>query len=173
MSSSFIWPLLQKYITVCLWRDVLWLFGQVNRGADGYYNYCFFFLSLPLQLVSTFLVFFIPLLSSLFLHINLFITIILPCFFHFYLIPRQGPCGICRPMNPWRWWSSTTVCRPSPTRLLFRIRAGSTSPTRIPSPAMPSGPPSSRTPLAASGRRSPTVIYSWIKVIFIKLNWID
>lgn len=72
-------------------------------------------------------------------------------FFSFFL---QEPCGICHPMNRWRWWSSTTACRPWPTRSSSRTPAGSTSPTRTRSPAMPSGPPSSRTRPAVSGHSS-------------------
>lgn len=31
-------------------------------------------------------------------------------------LPVQVLCGICHPTSPWRWWSSTTACRPWPTR---------------------------------------------------------
>lgn len=81
------------------------------------------------------------------------------------LCSLQGPCGICRPMNPWRWWSSTTACRPWPTRSSSPTRGGSTSQTRTQSPAMPSGPPSSRTPPAASGGVRTKVVYARIRLM--------
>ena len=83
-------------------------------------------------------------------------------------VSRQEPCGICRPMNPWRWWSSTTACRPWPTRWSFPTQGGSTSPTRTRSRAMQSGPPSSRTPLAASGWFSLKISYKSVNRV---LTW--
>lgn len=55
-------------------------------------------------------------------------------------------------MSPWRWSSSTTVCRRWPTRWSSPTRAGRASPTRTRSRATPSGQRSSRTPLAAWGK---------------------
>lgn len=76
-------------------------------------------------------------------------------------------------MNPWRWWSSTTACRPWPTRSLSPTQGGSTSQMRTRSPATLSGPPSSRTPPAASGSDQRSSGSHISQAWFIKRNfWI-
>lgn len=114
----------------------------------------------------------IPLISWLFLHNPLFKSPFPAPYlclnvFHFLFLSLlcylQERCGICRPTNPWRWWSLTTACRPWPTRSSSPTRGGSTSRTRTRSPATLSGPPSSRTPPAASGRVRLKVVLMWVK----------
>lgn len=93
-----------------------------------------------------------PFLNHPFLHHNTTILICLLISLSFNYL--QEPSGICRPMNRWRWWSSTMACRPWPTRSSSPTQGGSTSQMRTQSLVTPNGPPSSRTPPAASGRAS-------------------
>lgn len=105
--------------------------------------------------------FYLPFLNHLFLyrHTTILICLLISPSFNYL----QEPFGICRPMNLWRWWSSTMACRPWPMRSSSPTQGGSTSQMRTRSLAMPNGPPSSRTPPAASGRASQKVVNTWIK----------